>query len=415
MYFLFTVGSSFFIWCRVYFLQYYSWHGTKRLHENMLERVLNAPINLYFDTTPVGRILNKFSRDLSIIEMFFVYIIGTFYVYLYNLLSIVVLSCIVIPWVIFFFPVVGFVCWKLFRHTVAATKEVNRIASVTKSPILSYLSESISGSSTIRAFEKREDFKENQMKLLNKNILANQYVNGVPNWFAIRIDVVSVIAMLFICVLCVAARFSTDPILLAMLLTYSLTLQTCVVSSIRLLMDIESRMVNTERCFSVLKIPQEYMRGDLPIERFKQLNPDWPSRGEVKFDSVVLKYRPTTEVVLNNLSFVAQPGEKIGVVGRTGAGKSTICLSMSRIVEIVEGAIFIDGQNIRSVDLHYLRSRITVIPQDPTMFTGTLRFNLDPENRVDDGRILDVLREAGLEDLILRHDDGLYQPLSENG
>lgn len=146
----------------------------------------------------------------------------------------------------------------------------------------------------------------------------------------------------------------------------------------------------------------------MELERFKEVNPDWPDLGEIVFEDVVLKYRPTTEIVLNNLSFEVSPGEKIGVVGRTGAGKSTICLSLSRIVEIVSGHIKIDGINIRDVDLNYLRSRITVIPQDPTMFTGTLRFNLDPEGKQTDMRIFQVLQSAQLEDLLHKDPLGLF-------
>ena len=124
------------------------------------------------------------------------------------------------------------------------------------------------------------------------------------------------------------------------------------------------------------------------MQAFRRDRPNWPEKGEVDFDNVVLRYRPTTEIVLNGLKFNVQPGEKVGVVGRTGAGKSTICLSMSRIVEIVEGAIRIDGVDIRSLNLDMLRQSITVIPQDPTMFTGSLRFNLDPENRIGNDRIV---------------------------
>jgi ABC-type multidrug transport system fused ATPase/permease subunit len=128
-----------------------------------------------------------------------------------------------------------------------------------------------------------------------------------------------------------------------------------------------------------------------------------------------LKYRPTTEVVLDQLTFKALPGEKVGVVGRTGAGKSTICLSLSRIVEIVGGSIVIDGEDISKLDLKDLRASITVIPQDPTMFTGTLRFNLDPESTCSDERILEVLKKASLEDLLNREDKGLLTELTENG
>ncbi len=128
-----------------------------------------------------------------------------------------------------------------------------------------------------------------------------------------------------------------------------------------------------------------------------------------------MRYRPTTEVVLDKLTFKAFPGEKVGVVGRTGAGKSTICLSLSRIVEIVGGTILIDGEDISKLNLNDLRASITVIPQDPTMFTGTLRFNLDPENTCSDERILEVLKKASLEDLLQREDKGLLAELTENG
>ena len=122
---------------------------------------------------------------------------------------------------------------------------------------------------------------------------------------------------------------------------------------------------------------------------------------------MVLRYRPNTEIVLDNLSFFVNPGEKIGVVGRTGAGKSTICLSVSRIVEIIEGQILIDNVDIRGVNLDYLRSQITVIPQDPTMFTGTLRFNLDPEHRASNDRILEVLKEAQIDSILQKDPLGL--------
>lgn len=135
----------------------------------------------------------------------------------------------------------------------------------------------------------------------------------------------------------------------------------------------------------------------------------------MQFSNVSLKYRPTTEIVLDKLSFKVQRGEKVGVVGRTGAGKSTICLSISRIVEIFEGIIEIDGVDIHQIALDDLRGRITVIPQDPTMFTGTLKFNLDPEGKIDDSEIEDLLKKAQLENILYGDPDGIYQKISENG
>jgi ABC-type multidrug transport system fused ATPase/permease subunit len=141
---------------------------------------------------------------------------------------------------------------------------------------------------------------------------------------------------------------------------------------------------------------------------FFKINKDWPKYGAVEFKNVVLKYRPNLEVALKNLTFETKPGEKIGVVGRTGAGKSTICLSLSRIVEIIEGCILIDNIDIRELPLNEIRSRITVIPQDPTMFTGTLKYNLDPENKYDDEKCVSLLRRAKLEELLNKDSKGIH-------
>jgi ABC-type multidrug transport system fused ATPase/permease subunit len=143
--------------------------------------------------------------------------------------------------------------------------------------------------------------------------------------------------------------------------------------------------------------------------------PNWPENGHVEFEDVHLKYRPTTEVVLHGLSFDVQPGEKIGIVGRTGAGKSTITLAMSRIVEIFKGKISIDGVDIQNISLSKLRSSITIIPQDASMFTGTLRFNLDPEGKNSDEEIIQLLEAASLESVLLGNEKGLLQEITENG
>ena len=145
----------------------------------------------------------------------------------------------------------------------------------------------------------------------------------------------------------------------------------------------------------------------MSLKAFNRNYPGWPQQGEIEFSNVSLKYRPNTELVLNNLSFKAQAGERIGVVGRTGAGKSTICLSLSRIVEIIEGSILIDDVDIKTVQIEHLRTCITVIPQDPTIFSGTLRFNLDPEEKATDDRMIKLLKTASLEDLLHKDPRGL--------
>mmetsp|Transcript_31687 Transcript_31687/g.48508 ORF Transcript_31687/g.48508 Transcript_31687/m.48508 type:complete len:173 (-) Transcript_31687:370-888(-) len=171
-------------------------------------------------------------------------------------------------------------------------------------------------------------------------------------------------------------------------------------------MLVQSTMVNADRCLKILEIPQERT---LPKGSPDQLRgrPDWPEQGRVSFDNVSLRYRPNTDVVLHDLSFSVGRGEKIGIVGRTGAGKSTICLSITRLVEIFQGSISIDGINIQSLSLEQLRARITVIPQDPTLFTGTLRFNLDPDSKASDAEIKRLLEQAQLTNLLHGSQEGL--------
>jgi len=178
----------------------------------------------------------------------------------------------------------------------------------------------------------------------------------------------------------------------------------------QLLSDLEGDLVSYDRCLKILEIPQE-------AEQRKQIPElmDWPSEGKIEFRDYSLKYRPETEIVLKNLSFEVKPNEKVGIVGRTGAGKSTICLALCRIVEAHEGTIFIDGVDISTVGLADLRERITIIPQDPTLFEGTLKFNLDPEGSLSDSELLRMAHKASLDDLIERDEKGLEQKIEDGG
>ena len=167
-------------------------------------------------------------------------------------------------------------------------------------------------------------------------------------------------------------------------------------------------MICIQRLFALEDIPQEVKDAEIQVDTTK-----WPLQGQVEFINATLRYRPNTDIVLKNLSFVVIPRTKVGVVGRTGAGKSTICLSLSRIVELCEGKIEIDGIEIRKIDLQILRRKVTVISQDPTLFKGSLRFNLDPFRKVSDSHIEQLLIRAGLKDLLEREVEGELDDYSE--
>jgi ATP-binding cassette, subfamily C (CFTR/MRP), member 1 len=186
-------------------------------------------------------------------------------------------------------------------------------------------------------------------------------------------------------------------VLLALLIQYLLTLQQMCNYSLYNFGEIERQMVCVQRLFQLEDVPQEKTGEEIEVNAR-----EWPQVGTVQFIDASLRYRPTTDLVLKRLSFTVEPGTKVGVVGRTGAGKSTICLSLSRIVELCEGRIEIDGVDIGKIDLQKLRSKVTVISQDPTLFTGSLRFNLDPFRRFTDKQLEALLIKAGLNDLLNR-------------
>lgn len=223
-------------------------------------------------------------------------------------------------------------------------------------------------------------------------------------WYGIRMDFLAIFLMGGASAICFAFREKEDPVLVAMTLTYIIQLESFLIGLLYSMGDLERQMVSVQRCFEVLKIPQERQTSNNRMIMPATTDPlsNWPSQGHLQFKNVHLRYRPTTELVLKGLSFEIEGGQKVGIVGRTGAGKSTISLSLARIVEIEQGEILLDGLNLSDLQIDKVRESITIIPQDPTLFTGTLRFNVDPAGAASDFVIIDLLRRAGLQSLLER-------------
>jgi ATP-binding cassette subfamily C (CFTR/MRP) protein 1 len=198
-----------------------------------------------------------------------------------------------------------------------------------------------------------------------------------------------------------------NPVLLAMVFQQLIGLHNCMIGLLHTMANMEKQMVSIQRCFKMFQLPQE------EIDQSRVKDPEWPNNGEITLKEVQLKYRPKSETVLKGLSFEIKGGQKVGIVGRTGAGKSTLSLSLTRIVEICKGYILIDGHNIADISLSQLRQCVTIIPQDPTLFTGSLRFNIDPELKASDIEISTLLFKAGLNHLADR--DLLSLEITENG
>ena len=368
-------------------------NASNSLHKKMVNSVLRAPINLYFDKTPTGKLLNRFSKDINKIDAEFPFSL-TFGIEWFSWIgSTIFVWAVVSPFSLLCLPFAIAAGVFLIRYYIRSFREMTRIESVTNSPILSNFAETISGTTTIRWFKKQADFLVRNHKLVDDNLNSYFWLQSLNIWFSIRLQYISSFMMAVSMGLCVGYKGSTDSSTIGVLLIYLLSMQGNTLWFFRICSEFEGGMVSYDRCTSLLSIPQER------FDDHRQPKVVWPSEGKIVFDNINLRYRPDTELVLKNLSFEIEGGQKVGVVGRTGAGKSTVCLALCRIIEADSGAIYIDNQDTKNIDLAHLRSNITIIPQDPVLFEGSIRFNLDPEGKCSDADIQRIVSKAALQKL----------------
>lgn len=245
----------------------------------MIHHVLRAPVNLYFDTTPIGRILNKFSSDLNDIEVEIQYQIGMVFTFSSYVLQSIVVAMIVIPWLGLLVPLIVLISYFIVSRVSSAIRETVRLQSTIKSPMLSFFQESINGQSTIRAFKKTDQFIAGFNKLLDQNILAQQMSNAVQGWFALRVDLFAFFLMLILILTCIAFRDVADPILLSIVVTQVLTIQESLIWALKIFVQIETKMVKVERCMKLLEIPQEKLASAPGIDEVLAQRTQWPEHG----------------------------------------------------------------------------------------------------------------------------------------
>jgi ATP-binding cassette subfamily C (CFTR/MRP) protein 1 len=363
------------------------------LHRRMIDKTLRAPINLYYDKTPTGKILNRFSKDINKLDFDLPFTITFTIECLSWICASLYVSALVSPWSLTIAPFAAIAGVLLVRFYIRSWREMIRIENVTSSPILSNFAETVSGATTIRCFKKQQDFIKRNHRLVDDNLNSMFWMQSINLWCSIRLQYISSLMMLFSLAFCIAFKYSADVSTVGTLLIYLLTLQGNILWFFRIACEVEGAMVSYDRCNQILEIPQEQ------FNTHPKPPSNWPSQGKISFKNFNLRYRPETELVLKNLSFEIDPKQKIGVVGRTGAGKSTVCLALCRIVEADSGDIIIDGLSLKNVDIATVREKITIIPQDPNLFEGSLKFNLDPENKCTDVEILGMVSKAMLQDL----------------
>ncbi|KAG1709638.1 hypothetical protein DVH05_020294 [Phytophthora capsici] len=384
---------------------------SKNLHNELFRRVLAAPVNRYFDVTPVGRVLNRFSNDLDLLDSSLPKDYQILVQHSSMALGSLVVSAFASYWIaVAYVPiiVIFFVTGQYFKKTSC---EVKRLEGVTRTPVYNLFSETLSGLQTIRAFKMQSTFERLNKKVVDEN--ANFYITfwSAGRWLAARLDMLSVVIIVVVTAYLVSTKGQLSAMTAGISLTYSLMLTSVVQWVMRSVDRVDSAMTSVERLLHFRQIPQEEDSPNcIPIDTAA-----WPSQGAVKFDNLCLKYRPELPLVLRGVCMDVHGGEKVGICGRTGAGKSSLMIALFRICEFHSGSVSIDGLDISQLKLHELRRSLAIIPQDPVLFSGPLRENLDPFGEYSDAEIWTVLQQVHMADSLAKWGAGLDFQVSECG
>ena len=391
-----------------------NYRSNKAIHENMIQSLIRAPINLFHDIVPIGQILNRLVHDLDgsrqIIWMFdtilnsFVGLMSAVYVcYCYN------------PYSLYIAPILMVIGYIIAKYFINAARDLNRLDGVSRSPAVSLFSETILGVTTIRTFNKEKESKEKFYGRIDEHLSVMTYKYGTDNWFCMHLDMLSHIYLGFVILYACYHIKEFNAQAVGLLLEYSSQFSEQLLEVMEQSTKVEKSLISLERCDAFTHIPPESQR-KMPNED-KALS-QWPSKGEVKFENFRMRYRPNCEIALKDISLDIKSGEKIGIVGRTGSGKSSLTLGMLRVVEALGGKITVDGVDISKISLKKLRRSISIVPQEPFLLEGTLKENLDPLNIYSEKEIMDVLSQVKLFDMMEASNkmtDGIRTRIKEYG
>uniref|UniRef100_A0A7S4AQQ3 P-loop containing nucleoside triphosphate hydrolase protein n=2 Tax=Pseudo-nitzschia australis TaxID=44445 RepID=A0A7S4AQQ3_9STRA len=385
------------LFLRIIFILMAGLRASRKIYSGLLQIIMHAPMS-FFDTTPIGRIINRFGQDMYTIDSQIVTTLRSYISTILSVVSALVVNAGVSPaFTISIIPLVFYYAaqQKFFTMTY---RELKRLDSVSRSPIYALLGETIDGVATIRAHAGEASLTLRLENMLDVQQNAYYLLCVAQCWLAIRLELVGTLIITLACLFPIWHHeyFGADPKfagLAGIAISYALSITQSLNWSVRMASDLEASMISVERVRSYCQVESEASRDTNEDTRLPE---SWPSGGSIVFKNASLRYRPGLPRVLKGLDIELPKRSKIGVVGRTGAGKSTLMVSLLRIVELDSGKIFIDGQDTLKIGLTKLRSNIAVIPQDPVLFSGTIRSNLDPFGDFRDDDIFTVLTRVGL-------------------
>ncbi|KAL0004487.1 hypothetical protein SO802_012048 [Lithocarpus litseifolius] len=388
---LMSGGSSIFIFGRAVLLATISVETAQHLFCGMITSIFQAPIS-FFDSTPSSRILSRSSTDQSTVDTEIPYRLAGLAFALIQLLSIIILMSQV-SWLVFvlFLAIIAISMWYQARtdpeYYITTARELAQMVGIRKAPILHHFSESVSGAATIHCFNQEERFVTRILGLIDDYSRITFHNSATMEWLCVRINFLFNLAFFLVLIILVSlARSAIDPSLAGLAATYGLNLNVLQAWVIWNLCNVENKMISVERILQFTNIPSE---APLVIEDHRP-KPEWPTDGRIELESLHVQYNPALPMVLKGITCTFPGEKKIGVVGRTGSGKSTLIQALFRVVEPSGGRILIDGVDICKIGLQDLRSRLGIIPQDPTLFQGTVRSNLDPLQQHSDQEIWEL-------------------------
>ncbi|GAA5821197.1 hypothetical protein JCM3770_005247 [Rhodotorula araucariae] len=387
--------------------------SAKLMHDSMFNAVVRSPMR-FFETTPIGTILNRFSRDIYVIDEVLARTFGGFARTLAGVIGMfAVISSSAPAFLVVLVPVL-FVYKRMQTYYLATSRELKRLDATTKSPIFASFQETLSGVSTIRAYRQGARFIAENESYVDRNQNALFPSLNCNRWLAVRLEFLGAILIFSTAMLAVSTLVRYNSInagLAGLMLSYALSTTQSLNWIVRSATEVETNIVSVERV-------QEYihLEPEAPLEVPEHKPPEeWPQRGAIRFEHVKARYRENLDLVLRDVDFEIKPGEKVGVCGRTGAGKSSLTMVLYRIIEPEGGVVSIDGVDVGKIGLHDLRSRLSIIPQDSQMFAGTLRQNLDPSGKATDAQMWAALEQCRLKEHVERMEGKLDAQIDEGG
>ncbi|XP_072021816.1 ATP-binding cassette sub-family C member 5-like [Amphiura filiformis] len=385
--------------------------ATTHLHDEVFNKVVSCPMS-FFDTTPSGRILNRFSKDMDEVDARLPFHLDSWIQNMLFILFTIGVIAVVFPW--FLIAVVFLVSFfviliALFNRTIV---HIKRVDNISRSPWFAHLMTTVQSLSTVHAYGKSDEFMRKFHRLLDENTVPKVMFFIANRWLAFRLDVVIVLVTVTVVLCVVFTHGQIPPALAGLSLLYATSLLGLFQYLVRTTVFVDAQFASVERIVDYIK----NLTSEAPT-KIKGHEPpaDWPKQGHIKFEKLKMRYRDNLPLVLQGISFEAKPKEKIGIVGRTGSGKSSLGVSLFRLVEKEEGEIKIDDIDISAIGLYDLRSKLAIIPQDPVLFIGTIRYNLHPFMKYSDEEIWNALEKTYMKDMVSKLDNQLEAPVVENG